>query len=258
MPGEYLWCGVGCEGQPGSVVHEYVCGCRHVRFRVQRPVPDVRSERVASNTMHCRDRWGCTYTPGRVRQIPALQRVVKHAQSAAGSEAWRARAWAARLRRLAARNIHMVTVKIAVRIRTKNVRKPCGYTIDLRIRAKNPPTKGTHMSEHTSPPGASRASRLAVAGIVASALFMGLGGAAASAAPNPQVAASASATIHQIAKPKPRNLGPCWAQAGRVVGGFWVAVGTTIAQPWAGVPAWAAYGGALAGEKKTKSGSFAC
>ena len=55
-----------------------------------------------------------------------------------------------------------------------------------------------------------------------------------------------------------RDLGPCWAQAGRVVGGFFGAVGSTIVSPWGSVPIWAGYLGNVAGEKKTPEGVFAC
>lgn len=117
------------------------------------------------------------------------------------------------------------------------------------------------MSEHTSRLTASRASRLAAAGIVASALFMGMGGTGATAAPNPHVAVAGSVTVHQAAKPKPkgRDLGPCWAQAGRVVGGLWGAIYKTVSGgPVGAVAGWASYGAAMAKEKKDKNGNFIC
>lgn len=55
-----------------------------------------------------------------------------------------------------------------------------------------------------------------------------------------------------------RDLGPCWAQAGRLVGGFFGSIGATAANPALGAAAWAAYLGQVAQEKRTKSGDFAC
>jgi hypothetical protein len=55
-----------------------------------------------------------------------------------------------------------------------------------------------------------------------------------------------------------RDLGPCWAQAGRVVGGFFGSIGATIASPWWGAAAWSGYLGQMAQEKRTASGDFAC
>ncbi|MEW2459971.1 MULTISPECIES: hypothetical protein [Microbacterium] len=55
-----------------------------------------------------------------------------------------------------------------------------------------------------------------------------------------------------------RDLGPCWAQAGRVVGGFFGSIGVTIVSPGWSVAAWAAYLGQIAQEKRTSTGDFAC
>ena len=55
-----------------------------------------------------------------------------------------------------------------------------------------------------------------------------------------------------------RDLGPCWAQAGRLVGGFFGSIGASIANPWWGAAAWAGYLGSVAQEPRTANGDFAC
>jgi hypothetical protein len=55
-----------------------------------------------------------------------------------------------------------------------------------------------------------------------------------------------------------RDLGPCWAQAGRLIGGFYGSLIATAATPWAAAAAWAAYLGSVSQEKRDKYGNFAC
>lgn len=52
--------------------------------------------------------------------------------------------------------------------------------------------------------------------------------------------------------------GRCWAQAGRVVGGFWGALAATAISPWAAGSAWIAYSGLLNNEPKDNDGNFLC
>ncbi|MBP3978935.1 hypothetical protein [Microbacterium sp. BLY] len=80
--------------------------------------------------------------------------------------------------------------------------------------------------------------------------------AVASAAPEPRVRGAAVET--SVLRVPARDLGPCWAQAGRVVGGFFGSIGATIASPGWGAAAWAGYLGQMAQEKRTRSGNFAC
>jgi len=72
------------------------------------------------------------------------------------------------------------------------------------------------------------------------------------------VALAAPSQLQLVKSKKGRDLGPCWAQTGRVVGGFYGAIGATIASPWAGAAAWASYLGSVAQEKKDKYGNFVC
>lgn len=95
----------------------------------------------------------------------------------------------------------------------------------------------------------SRAAGIVAALVLSSALVMPT---AASAS----TISSESVSVSRIAPA--RDLGPCWAQAGRLVGGFFGAIGATAANPFLGGAAWAAYLGQVAQEKRTKSGNFAC
>lgn len=67
---------------------------------------------------------------------------------------------------------------------------------------------------------------------------------------------SYSAPIAHVAPT--RDMGPCWAQAGRLVGGFYGALGTTVVNPVLGGAAWVSYLGQVGQEKRTKKGNFAC
>jgi len=106
--------------------------------------------------------------------------------------------------------------------------------------------------------------RTAIATAVLVGSVLGSGVAANAVTRAPQSSSSATVTLAapsqlQLAKSKKgRDLGPCWAQTGRVVGGFYGAIGTTIVSPWAGAAAWATYLGTVAQEKKDKYGNFVC
>lgn len=54
-----------------------------------------------------------------------------------------------------------------------------------------------------------------------------------------------------------RDLGPCWAQAGRVVGGGIVAIASTVGTPWLSFAVIAGYLGAMANEPM-EDGYFTC
>lgn len=55
-----------------------------------------------------------------------------------------------------------------------------------------------------------------------------------------------------------RDLGPCWAQAGRLIGGFYGSLIASATNPWAAWAAWTAYLGSVSQEKRDKAGNFAC
>lgn len=98
--------------------------------------------------------------------------------------------------------------------------------------------------------------RVSIAGsAVALALAVGL--AAAPAATAASVTASPAHPTRAIMLPS-RDLGPCWAQAGRLVGGFFGSIAATVANPFGGAAAWATYLGGVANEPRTSDGDFAC
>jgi hypothetical protein len=77
----------------------------------------------------------------------------------------------------------------------------------------------------------------------------------------PAAASASTVTADAVSisrKVPARDLGPCWAQAGRLVGGFVGSAAATVVNPGLGAAAWAAYLGQVAQEKRTKSGNFAC
>ncbi|MFD7872313.1 hypothetical protein ACFV3I_17655 [Microbacterium sp. NPDC059771] len=92
---------------------------------------------------------------------------------------------------------------------------------------------------------------------VASALVFPLSASASFEAPTERGVAVSEVAVVGRAVPS-RDLGPCWAQAGRVVGGFFGSIGATIVSPGWSVAAWAAYLGQVAQEKRTSTGDFAC
>ena len=89
------------------------------------------------------------------------------------------------------------------------------------------------------------------------ALAVAVGLAAAPAATAATVTASPAHSARAVILAA-RDLGPCWAQAGRLVGGYFTAVGATIANPFLGGAAWANYLGGVANEPRTSDGDFAC
>lgn len=111
-------------------------------------------------------------------------------------------------------------------------------------------------------------------GVLAIAVAMGTVATAAPAmasAPSASVAAvaaaqsSVAASTVQTTKAVPslgvrptRDLTECWAQVGRVIGGYYGGLLTTITAPWAAIPIWAAYLGTLSQEKRDKMGNLAC
>ena len=79
------------------------------------------------------------------------------------------------------------------------------------------------------------------------------------ALPTAAVASPAESYSAPLTRAAPtRDIGPCWAQAGRLVGGFYGALGTTIVNPVLGGAAWVSYLGQVGQEKRTKKGNFAC
>lgn len=73
-----------------------------------------------------------------------------------------------------------------------------------------------------------------------------------------QTAVTAQTTLSATTIRSARDLGPCWAQAGRVVGGLYGSLIASASNPWAAAAAWAAYLGSLSQEKRDKAGNFAC
>lgn len=95
----------------------------------------------------------------------------------------------------------------------------------------------------------------------ASTLSRGTGGGAPSADASVPISRSGqftSMTHHGANSVPTRDLAPCWAQAGRLVGGFFGSIVATVANPFGGTAAWMAYFGQVAQEKRTESGDFAC
>lgn len=89
---------------------------------------------------------------------------------------------------------------------------------------------------------------IAVAAALA-AVFVASPGAAVATVPLPE------STILSVPM---RDLGPCWAQAGRVVGGGIAVIGSSVTAPWAFPGLLASYLGGMSQEKYTKDGHFAC
>lgn len=50
----------------------------------------------------------------------------------------------------------------------------------------------------------------------------------------------------------------CWAQAGRVLGGFWGAIGATAISPWVAGSAWSTYTAVINNEPKDDDGHLLC
>lgn len=73
-----------------------------------------------------------------------------------------------------------------------------------------------------------------------------------------QTAITAQTTLSATTISSARNLGPCWAQAGRVVGRFYGSSIVSASNPFAAAAAWAAYLGSWSQEKRDEAGSFAC
>lgn len=100
---------------------------------------------------------------------------------------------------------------------------------------------------------------LGIGAATAVALLVALGVAAPAQAVEiapTQVVSVASPTTASRSVPA-RDLGPCWAQAGRVVGGGVVVIGTTVTAPWLSPAALAAYLGQMAQEHMS-DGYFTC
>ena len=64
-----------------------------------------------------------------------------------------------------------------------------------------------------------------------------------------------SAPVHTVPT---RDLGPCWAQAGRVVGGGIGVLSSSVIAPWAFPGILAAYLGSMSQEQYTSDGHFSC
>lgn len=95
-----------------------------------------------------------------------------------------------------------------------------------------------------------RTPRVAVA-VAALVVAAGLAVPTAASASTSSEVVSASRTVPT------RDLGNCWAQAGRVVGGGVVAIGSTVLTPWMSPAVIAAYLGAMANEPQS-NGYFTC
>lgn len=104
--------------------------------------------------------------------------------------------------------------------------------------------------------------KLILATTLSAALFVGGGATAANAAPSltTHSAVAVQSQPVQMAGPmiRPALPGECWAQAGRVIGGFWGALISSAVTPWAAAAYFTAYLGAMAAEKKDAHGNFAC
>lgn len=101
---------------------------------------------------------------------------------------------------------------------------------------------------------------MVLAVILSIAVLFGAGATGASATPitHTHVAVQPQA-VQKAGTIVPANVSmDCWAQAGRVVGGFWGALISSAVTPWAAAAYWAAYLGAMAAENKTPAGDFAC
>ena len=81
--------------------------------------------------------------------------------------------------------------------------------------------------------------------------------AAISASPGVAATAAILPTATTLSVPA-RDLGPCWAQAGRVVGGGVAVIGSSVTAPWAFPGVLAAYLGTMGQERYTSDGHFAC
>lgn len=67
-----------------------------------------------------------------------------------------------------------------------------------------------------------------------------------------------SKTVPALGIRPTQDLMQCWAQVGRVVGGFYGALIATAAGPFAAAAAWAVYLGTLSQEKRDEMGNLAC
>lgn len=104
--------------------------------------------------------------------------------------------------------------------------------------------------------------KLLLAATLSTALLLGGTAASANAVPNsPSLAAvGAHSQTIPMAGPmiRPAAPGECWAQAGRVIGGFWGGMIATAANPILAAFYWMQYLGNMSKEEKDKYGNFAC
>ncbi|MCK2025509.1 hypothetical protein KZC56_04290 [Microbacterium sp. SSW1-47] len=78
------------------------------------------------------------------------------------------------------------------------------------------------------------------------------------ASPAAAIASAPPTSIMSTMNVPARDLGPCWAQAGRVVGGGIGVIGSSVTAPWAFPGLLWAYLGAMSQETYTSDGQFAC
>lgn len=99
-----------------------------------------------------------------------------------------------------------------------------------------------------------------VAATLSVAVMFGAGATGASAAPSTHASVALQTHTPKVAAStiRPAASGACWAQAGRVIGGFYGALISSAASPWAAAALFAAYLGQMSQEKKDKYGNFAC